>query len=281
MQPASSRAYEKVTIQCGLLNVPVEIYSGLADFGIKRMMFHATTGQEIGQQLVLKVDGINTETIVKRDQTVRKVQTPAGFVYVEDGEIESLCNLVPKTVVVQGFYPMSQWERHNVAGEKLYFVEPTRTSRKVAGKTVKAADPSSQMGLGLLLTAMKDEGVFALVEWVSRGKPKPAVLLPDGQLWTIYYDEQLREQRPVEIPEDLPATAVGQARALVTAMTESEVPLLSDEYTLKIQAFADEKAAAGDFSQPDEVAAAAPTAAVFDLEAMLQASIDAANKKAS
>lgn len=275
MQPASSRAYEKVTIQCGLLNVPAEVYSGMASkSGISRKMFTGENADhEVGYSLVDKVTG----DVVERSNTVKKVDTEYGFVFVEDSEIEQLFNIFPKTVTIKSFHPLSEWEGRELLGETLYFVEPVRTSRKVSGKTVKSVDPSSHMALSLLLKAMQDEGKFALVEWVSRGTPKPAVLLPDGQLWSVYYDEELREQRPVDIADNLPATAVEQARALVQAMTSDEIPVLSDEYSAKIQAFADDKAASGDFTKPVEAEVSAP-AQVFDLEAMLKASVDAAKK---
>ena len=277
MKPPSTRTYEKITIQCGLLNVPCDVYTGMDDNGgISRKMFAGDNADhEVGYTLIDKVE----QKEISRAEVVKKVSTEYGYGGVEDAEIEQLFSIFPKTVAIMSFHAMSEWANDVLAPDKLYYLEPGRISRKVGGKTVKSTDPTSQMALGLLLSAMQEEHVFALVEWTSRGTPKPAVLLPDARMWTVRFDNDLRQQRPVEIPE-LPQAAVGQARALIQAMQVEGLPELVDEYTAKIQAFADQKAAAGDFTKPVEVPSDKPVA-VLDFLAALNASVEQAQRKAS
>lgn len=272
MKPPSTRTYEHTTIQCGLLNVPCDVYSGMdSKERITRKMFTGPDADhEVGYLLVDKVE----QKEISRADVVKKVATEHGFVYVEDGEIERLFTVFPKTITVKSFHVLG--DAGAVVKDKLYYLEPGKVSRKVGKKTVKSVDPTSQMALGLLLKAMQEEQVFALAEWTSRGTPKPVVLTPDGRLWTVHYDDDLREQRPVEIP-DLPEEVVGQARTLVQAMKADTVPELTDTYSELIQSFADEKAAAGDFTKPAEVPSEGPVAAV-DFLAQLTASVAQAKK---
>ena len=268
----SSRSYEKVTISCGLLNVPVEVFSGMTSgSGVKRKMF--TDGDhEVGYATIDKVTGQE----VSRADVVKKVETPDGFVEVTEDEIEGLIQATPKTITVKSFHPVSEWSDDTLVGDKLYYVEPTRTSRKVGGKTVKTEDASSVMVLGLLLKAMQEEGTFALVEWVSRGVPKPAVLLPDGSLWTVHPADTLRQQRPVDT-STVPEAALSQARALIQSMGD-EIPVLTDEYTAKVQDFANAKAKGGAVTPvaPPQ----APSTDMEDLLAKLNASVEAQKKGA-
>lgn len=278
MQPASNRAYRKLTIECGMLLIPTEVYAGMTDeAGISRKMF---TGEEFDHEVgYLLVDKVTDEK-VSRSDTVKKVSTEYGYVFVEPHEEEALLNVKPNSLTVKEFLPLSQ--RDAYVGKKLYFLEPGKDSRKVGGKTVKSANAKAQTLLGLLLESMRQENVFALVEWTDRGAPKPAVLTADGELWTVYFDEELREQRPLDVPDDLPEAHLEQMKSLVAAMSGTEAPVLTDEYSSKIQAFADEKAAAGDFTKPVEVPVAELAADTADFLADLTASVEAARaKKAS
>lgn len=227
---------------------------------IHRKMFVADhDDHEVGYQLFDKATGEK----VDRTHTVKKIDTEYGFVYVEDAEIEQMFDLVPKSLSIQSFHPIKLWDERRYVEDKLYYIEPTRATRRSAGSTSKSLDPTSNAALGLLLAGMEKEHVFAFCEWVSRGIPKPAVLLPNGELWTVHYEEQLREQRPQEFPK-LPKSHIDQVRALIKSMESDDVPTVTDTYSVKIQEFADQKGAAGDYTRPVEVPAAeAPETSEF------------------
>ena len=158
------------------------------------------------------------------------------------------------------------------------YVEP----RKSGSGSKKAPDPIATKILATLLKAMKAQNAMAVCELTTRGKPKPAILMPDGRLWLIFYTEATREQRELP-PAEVDDAEVEMMGTLLKAMWQDEPLDFTDERSALIQGFADEKAAAGDFGKPDETAlpAAAAPAATPDLMAMLAASVEQAKTKAS
>lgn len=266
--PASNRAYEQATLSCAMLSVPISVYTAtVSDAGIKRNLFTAD-GHPVGNAAIDKT----TNQIIERDTIVKKIATEHGPVFVEDHEIEALLELTPKAIIIQAFQPESLFYSGAYVPKTRYFVEVAKTkqgSKKVENKP-------GQQALALLLAAMKQTEALALVEFTSRGIPKPAVLLSDGTLWIVYHDDELREQRG--LPEiDMPQQLIDQGRALIEALWESEPQDLTDVRSAKIQALADSKAEAGDFAQsvvPELTEA--PIAEPADLMALLSASVTAA-----
>lgn len=277
--PPSGRAYKHVSLSCGLLNVPVDIYSGVvSDHGVKRNQFVTVTKDDgttedhpVGNKNYDKETGKDVEY----EQIIKKIATEYGPVYVEDHEIEQLFELAPDVIEIREFQPQALFYQGHYVPRSLYYVEPQKALK---GKT-KVPSPANQQALALLLEAMKDEGVIAICDFVTRGKPIPAVLLPNGTLWAVYHTDALREQRP--LPEiELPPEVIAQGRMLIQMLLKTEPLDLSDERSALIQNFADEKAAAGDFGKPE-----APTeetkapVATNDLMKMLAASVEVAKQK--
>lgn len=317
--PASTRATDHAQLSFGLVSIPVSVFTGtVSDQGIKRKEFVSvpvmepvlsnTTGQpfldragapiELPQTVELITDdGEITQVEVVEDhpvgrmaqdkvtgeplpygaEVVRKIDTEYGFVFVEDQEIEQLFEITPKSIVVKTFQPLHLFTSgRNYVPKSLYFVEPAKLT---SGKK-KVANPQAQKLLAMVFKGMREEGVMAVVEFTTRGIPKPGILLPDGSLWLVYHTDALREQRPLEeVP--INEALVTQARTLIQANL-SDTPLdLTDKRSELIQDFADKKAAAGDFGrttvEPDEGFEVAATDD-SELLAMLQASVDAAQK---
>lgn len=275
----SGRASGHVTLSFGIpvngaeipVQIPISLYGGtVSDHGVKRSRFvHAEDGDhEVGNQNYDKQTG----DVVAYSEIVMKVQTDYGPVYVEDEEIETLFSIQPDTVVVKHFQPLHIFHQGHYVPKSLLFVEPTKTGKGAK----KAPDQNSVKILNSLFEAMRDKGSCAIVEVTTRGIPKPAVLLPDGTLWLVYHTEELREQR--DIPEYEPTPEeVAMMTMAIDAKWTTEVLDLADERSALIQAFADEKAAAGDFDKPETVAKPAASApAANDLMAMLAASVEAA-----
>lgn len=209
------------------------------------------------------------QAVVSSGEVVKKIETEHGLVYVEPHELEQLFNLDPKTIRVLSFQPQHLFYSGAYVPKKQYFVEAERTKVGKARKQNKAADKA----LAMVFKAMKAEGAVALVEFTTRGVPQPAVILPNGVMWTVHYEEELREQRP--LPEiEVEDAYVAQARMLIKQSWSDEPRELSDKRTALIQGFADEKAAAGDFARPDEdVVVEGLGEATDDLMAALMASM--------
>lgn len=284
--PASSRAYEFANFSFGLVSIPLAVFSASNnEHGISRKMVRpvpltktvtnpdGTTTEEVVTRPVLdesdqpvldeqgqpKVETVyvdhaigyasldkETGEVVERSEVVRKVVTEHGLVFVEDHEIEQLLTLEPKTIKVLAFQPQHLFFSGVYVPRKQYFVEAERTK---VGKTRKP-NKAAERALAMVLKAMKAEGCIALVEFTTRGVPQPAVLLPTGVMWIVHHEEEMREQRPlpeVEIDEAL----LAQARMLLKTKWSADPVELTDRRTSLIQAFAEEKAAAGDFDRPE------------------------------
>lgn len=311
----STRATDHVTLGFGLVQIPVSVYTGtVSDHGITRNEFvrvpvleeviDPETGKpaldpfgkvEMRQVMVeTEVDGktvevpaftehpagrgsINKDTgeLVPREQEiVRKIATEYGHVYVSDEEVEDLFEINPKSIVIKGFQPQALFYRAAYEPRTLYFVEP----RKVGSGAKRGVPKGTREALAMLFKAMREEGAMAVVEFTTRGISKPGILLPDGTLRLVYHTDALREQRELEEAEINPVV-VAQGRTLLRALWSDEPMDLTDERSALIQAFADEKARAGDFTKPEEGERVdAPEEASEDLMAMLQASVAAATE---
>lgn len=295
--PPSARATDHVTMSgLGLLTIPISIYSGtVSDHGIHRSQFvEVPVLDEDGKPVLVKVkeaDGTEKEVPLIEDHPVgnknydkstgevlepgtevlRKIKTEQGYVFVEPHEEETLLDISPRSLVIKAFQPQSLFALGHYVPKSLYFVEATKTPGK--GKS-KVPNVAAQGALGLLFEAMKRENAVALVEFTTRGVPKPGVLLPDGTLWLVHFTEELREQRPLpEVATD-PAL-VSQVQALIGMMWSDEPVDLEDRRSSLIQEFAEEKARQGDFAR--SVGSEVPDAplTVPDLSSILAASMAA------
>lgn len=280
--PASTRAYEKATFSFGMVSFPLSVYTGtVSDHGIKRNQFVTITKDDgttedhpIGYGMLDK----ETNELVDRSQIVKKIATEYGHVYVEDHEIEKLFEIEPKTIVVKEFQPQYLFHQGAYVPKSLYYVEVTPT---VVGKK-KVPNATAEKNFALVLAAMRANNAMAVVEFTTRGVPKPAILMPNGTLWVLYHTDELREQRP--LPEvEVPAEVAQAAFEQYIKPLWGEAPLdLTDKRTELIQAFADEKAQAGDFGKSEEVEVSAPAAPEpGDLMATLLASVEQAKAERS
>lgn len=277
----STRALNKdITLSFGLVNIPVNIFSGtVSDAGVTRHEYlpvvndqGVTEDHPVGRGSIDKVTG-ELLTPDQKAEVVKKIDTEYGPVWVEDGEIEALFTLEADTLKVKTFQPQHLFYQGHYVPERQMFIEPIQTG---TGKK-KGYNASTLKLFHTLLEAMRADGVVAIGELTTRGVPKPVVLTPDGVLWQVWHTDSLREQRELPEAETNPAE-VAMMGNLIAAMKSTDVLDLSDERSALIQNFADEKAANGDFSKPVDTYAPAPAKESNDLLSMLAASVEAAKQ---
>lgn len=300
-QNPSSRSTGKVTLSFGLVNIPIALYTGVdAGAGVERhdyLPVPVPDPDNPDQQLVRKVtqdDGTEIEvpvfedhligrgntdkttgallTLEEKQRVLNKVSTEYGPVFVEDHEIEKLFTLENNTLKINEFQASHFFHRGEYVPKKLMFVEPDKSGTG----SKKGYMPVAVKLLNLLLESMRDEGVVAIGELTTRGKPKPVILDARGQLWEVYNTDALREQR--ELPEvELADAEIQMMRGLIESMTTEEVADLTDTRSALIQGFAEEKAAAGDFGKPvDDSEVNVPAEPAMDIMSMLSASVEQA-----
>lgn len=291
---AKARTGAGVTLTLGLMSVPVTLYNRTVEYKTKRGQFVTIPDEDgvahdyrVGRQNVAKdpdtseiIERDGQPIVVANDQVEYKYATEYGYVFVTDDEIEKLLSIEPKSAKITAFQPMSLW--HSGA----YIPNGTTYQVEVTPITVGKKKSPNKTGLKqfqLILGAMRKRNAFALVDLVSRGIPKPAVLLPDGTMWTLYVEEETREPREpqpeVPLADDERTVMAGFVEALLT----KEPVSLHDHRTTLIQGYADEKAQAGDFSKPDapETVEVVVEEESVDVMALMLASLESMKQKAS
>lgn len=296
--PPSTRATNHVTLVHGMVSMPLSIYSGTnKESGVTRHQYISVPvmepdgkgGEKQKEVEVEKEDGTKESVPVFRDVSVgrgatnketgellgpdsppveSKVETEYGPVYVNDSEIETLFTLEPNELKVIAFQPQSLLARGEYVPKDIMHVVPAKVAKKRSERVEKL--------VATLFQSMRDEGVMAVCELTTRGTPKPCILMPDGRLWIIYYTEATREQAEMPEVETNPAE-VQMMRQLIGMATENDALDIANTRDPLIQAFAEEKAAAGDFGKAEDTTTVTEVSEpANDLMAMLQASVDAA-----
>lgn len=260
---APNRSTGSFTLGWGLVSIPVSLYSGTEEVGVKRNRYTAV-GNPVGMKNYDKVTG---EDVEFADIVMRFDVGDGRTVALSDDEIEAIVQPIAGLAEVEAFYPLAHLVAGTYVPETLYQVRPA----KVKGSKGSVPNPGAEKAFALLLTAMAAEGVFALVNVTLRGKPKYAALLPDGRFLILKFDGEVREPAPIAAVA-LSDAEISMGRQLISALKEDTPKVLEDDASAKIVAYALAKAE-GTAEAPVVVEAQAP---VGDLMAALQASLAAA-----
>lgn len=250
--PAPTRASASVTLSWGMVSVPLKIYSGTEDSSISRKEY-AVVDDEI-----VKVGRVysNKETgeVIDRDLVFRGVER-------EDGTVVEVTNDEMKAML-----PME-----NGSATVVCFV---RQSSLFAGKYVLGDLDQARPGKGaakpfaLLMAAMRKTQSFAVIKMAVRNKAKYAALLPNGDLYTLRFDDDVRERLP--LPEvDMQQAEIDMGIEIIKRGLSDERPeLVNDEDRALRDLIAGKEAG-------EPVAGAEETPQGDDLMAALQAQLDA------
>lgn len=269
--PAPSRASLSFSISFGLLNIPVNGYTGTEDISIKREQYLAD-GRKVGQSPCVKNDDGSYAEIVSRSDIVKRFNSDNGLVDLADDEIDSVLSVTPGVADLLGVLDYAFLDNGDyVPNGKVWQI---RAAKLGSGRQAKA-NPGGEKAFALLLAALEAEESFALIRFSRAGTVYLGALLPTGRLVGLYHEDEVREDKP--LPEVLLSEAeVTAARALLaTAKVEDKVTVLNDSVA-KVAAYAAEKAAGVERPEVEAPAAHAPAA---DLIALLTASVEAAKSQ--
>lgn len=224
--PAPSKAAANVTLVAGLLSIPVKFYSATEDVAVHREQY-TKTGKRVGSAPCIKDDAGNYTRRIRREDIVKKFATTSGLIELTDDEIERLVVSESGRAEIVSTHPHSLYE----AGEYL----PNGKVWQVRAETIGIRP------LELLLQALREEDVFAVVQWCKGGTPYTGALFPNGQLFGIRYDEEVREELPrpsVEFSSD----ELQLARQLVSLYRQEDAQTLTHPAEA-VRAYAESKAA--------------------------------------
>lgn len=253
--PAPTRASGTTTIQMGLVSIPCKLYTGSQDSAIKRSEHIPQadgTFHRAGRGVIDKETGqLHTGPVTKM------IDTSNGLVELADDEINSIVQAENGTALIECFMPTSHLGAGHFVTEGLIQVRPEKAGEKA---------------FHLILTAMRKEGVFALLRYTRRDRVRLAALLPTGRMYPLMYSDEIREDLALVVTP-LSDQEMSFARQLIQSQITTQPPELADEAAQAIRAYAEEKATNGE--APVIATPVAPTMNANDLLAALQASVEA------
>lgn len=261
---APSRATMSLTLTIGMLPLPIAIFTGTQESSVTRQMYV----RDDTSSLLNKVGKTSYDTVTGKridDANVIKcIETPEGtLVEVTDDELQSLLAAENGTCTFIGFLPYDVFA-DSYSLEKPYQVRAQKTKTKT--------NPYEKP-FALVLESLRARNAVALFSYVSRGRTRYASLDCEGTMWTLRFEEEVREQRDLPIPP-LADAELALGNQLVDTFMLTEPPVFYDEDSQKIMDFAVEKAKAEAAGQSIEMPTAAPAAMPGgDLMALLAQSV--------
>ena len=226
--PAPNRSSGKLTINFGIIPIPVAVYSGTEDRAVHRSMRHNGNAVKF-----VNVDAATGEVISRQETTMVFVMEDGTEVPLSDDEIAKAMGEDNGSCDVIGFYPISELKQYHVAD--LVQVRPQTLG---SGKSVKRP---FDRPFAVLMAALATREAFALVRYTLRGKPRLGALTWDGTMRVLYWDDEVRESLP--LPKvDLTGAELTMAGQLVDALMGEQAPRIDNTATEKVREYVAAKA---------------------------------------
>lgn len=259
--PAPGKATSSITLQFGLVSVPVKVYTATEDPKTVERHQYTPAGNAVGYLTVDKTTGapIATADIVKMatvdgvlvDLSDEEIATVTGSLTVDKSAV-AVETLVPAAEIGRRYLPVKSYQ--------------VRPDPKV---------PSAGKAYRLLVALLAERDQAALVRFAVRGNlPRFAAITADGRLQFLHFDGEIREELPVG-GADPSERELEMGRVLLDSipvgtpdLTDTAAALIGDYLTTKI--------AGGEYEPPATVEAAP----VMDLMAALEASVATAKAAA-
>jgi DNA end-binding protein Ku len=189
------RAIWTGSISFGLVNVPVRMYSAIAEHKLQFRLIHQPDESPIGYQKICKLE----DKPVPDEEIVKAFEFEQGeYVFLDDEDFEAARTEGYKTIEITDFVPYDQVDPIYFA--RTYYLGPEAGAEKV---------------YRLLLRALEDSGLTGISKFVMRDRQYLGALRPrDGliALEQMYFDDEVRN------PEDVkPAKASVSGEELAMA----------------------------------------------------------------
>jgi len=223
----------KGSIQFGLLNIPVKVFSAARSESISfKQITRGADGNihQVGNKNYDKV----TNTDVDRSAMLKGFEIDKGqIIEIKPEEIEALAPKSSKVMQVLEFVPMSEVDP--IYFESSYFVTP---------------DDNGQMLYNVFFAAMKNQAVYALAKWTTRNREHLVALrLYKGgiTMHTLYYEDEVRGISEYQglLDENMQQKPlVDMCAMLVKQMSASFEPdKYQDEFRMRVAAMIEAKKA--------------------------------------
>jgi DNA end-binding protein Ku len=257
----------KGSINFGLVNIPVTLYTAVRPQEIKFRLLRDKDLSPIQYKKVAEVDGkeVPAKNIVKGFEHAK-----GEFVVITDEDFDSADIAATKTVTIESFADLA--DVNPLHFYKPYLMEP---------------DKGADHAYVLLREALTATGKIGISRVVISSKQHLAAVRPQGEvliLELMHFAEDMVD--PCEIrrpgPQALPKKEMDMAKMLVATMEEPwNADAFKNDYLAKMQRIIDQKVKTGGKTVKGRAPAAASTK-VIDLMAALQESLKAgAGKKKS
>jgi DNA end-binding protein Ku len=199
------RAIWTGAISFGLVNVPVRMYSAIAEHDLHFNYIHEPDASRIGYQKICKAEG----KPVPEDEIVKAFEYEKDeYVYMRDEDFEAAEAENHRTIDIRDFVPHEQIDP--IYFERTYYLGPQDNGEKV---------------YTLLLRAMEESGLAAIAKYVMRDRQNLACLrVRDGviTLEQMYFADEIRpvdeiapgkvkvDERELEMAEQLIDSFAGE-----------------------------------------------------------------------
>jgi DNA end-binding protein Ku len=176
-----ARAIGSATVSFGLVSIPVRLYVATHSEQPSFNMIHGVCKSRIKQQIWCP----RCERVVERSELVKGREVAKDqYVLFTDEELKALEAAASQSLDIQEFVPLADVDP--VYFQDTHYLGP---------------DSGGEKAYQLLADAMRDTGMVALAQHVSRGKERLVLIRPfaDGlSLHTLYYADEVRDFDEIE-----------------------------------------------------------------------------------
>jgi DNA end-binding protein Ku len=215
------------SINFGLVNIPVKLYSAIEGSGLDLDMLDSKDHSRIRFKRVNE----NTDKEVPYESIVKGYMYNDMYVVLDDKDFEEAAPEKTKTIEILNF--VQEKEIDSIYYEQSYFTEPAK---------------GGERAYGILREALKESGKVGISTFVMRTKEALAVIKPYHNiilLNKIHFQEEIRSEEELNIPEAGKAKSkeVQMANKLIDQLTEKfNIAKYKDTYTEKLLKIIEAKA---------------------------------------
>lgn len=258
-----ARSIGSATITFGLVSIPVRLYVATQSEQLSFNLLHATCRGRIRQQLWCP----RHAQAVERSELIKGYEVAKDqYVTFSDEELRTIDAAASRAIEIEEFVPLA-------AVDPVYFED----------SHYLGPDKGGEKPYQLLAEAMKQTGMVAIAQHVTRGKERLVLVRPyaDGLLLhTLFYADEVRAFDEVPRSTGLPVKAAESdlARKLIAELTHKRFTpeRYTDSYRERLRAVIDQKV------QGEEIHVTSPEperAQVIDLMEALKRSLGTGGAK--